>query len=68
MKILFLLTPLLFLTSCARVSPWERGNLAKKVMAPDQDLLGDAMADHIYFSREASLGGNGVGGGGCGCN
>jgi hypothetical protein len=24
--------------------------------------------DHIYFSKEASTGGNGVGGGGCGCN
>ena len=26
------------------------------------------MADHMYFSREAAFGGEGVGGGGCGCN
>jgi hypothetical protein len=38
------------------------------VMKPDRDPLGDAMADHMYFSREASQGGNGIGGGGCGCN
>ena len=24
--------------------------------------------DHIYFSKEASSGGRGFGGGGCGCN
>jgi len=68
MKFLLLLSPIVLLTSCATVSPWERGNLATKAMAADSDPLGSAMADHIYFSREASSGGNGVGGGGCGCN
>ncbi|MGY8647892.1 MAG: DUF4266 domain-containing protein [Verrucomicrobiales bacterium] len=68
MKFLLLLAPLVFLTSCAKVSPWERGNLSKKCMSPDRDPLGDSMSEHMYFSREASLGGNGVGGGGCGCN
>ena len=24
--------------------------------------------EHIYYSKEASRGGNGVAGGGCGCN
>jgi hypothetical protein len=67
-KILVALIPLLFLPSCATVEPWERANLAKKIMLPDSDPLGAAMSDHMYFSREASLGGNGVGGGGCGCN
>jgi hypothetical protein len=38
------------------------------VMSPERDPLGEAMADHMYFSREASQGGNGIGGGGCGCN
>jgi hypothetical protein len=42
--------------------------LSKKSMTPDRDPLGTAMSEHMYFSREASLGGNGVGGGGCGCN
>ena len=27
-----------------------------------------ALDDHIYFSKEASSGGKGFGGGGCGCN
>lgn len=68
MKFLLFLTPLLFLQSCATVPKDQRGYLATKVMSPDRDPLGDAMADHMYFSREASHGGNGIGGGGCGCN
>ena len=58
-----------FLPSCTVVStPEERRNLATKVMSPERVPLGEAMADHMYFSREASQGGNGIGGGGCGCN
>ena len=58
-----------FLPSCTVVStPEERSHLATKVMSPERDPLGEAMADHMYFSREASQGGNGIGGGGCGCN
>ncbi len=55
-------------TSLVRVQPWERGNLADSLMAPDRDPLNKAMTEHGYFSREASFGGGGVGGGGCGCN
>lgn len=59
----------LVLPSCTVVStPPERANLAQKVMFPERDPLGEAMSDHMYFSREASQGGNGIGGGGCGCN
>jgi hypothetical protein len=54
--------------ACARVKPWERGQLARPVMDPSRDTLGLAMARHMYFSREAASGGEGVGGGGCGCN
>ncbi|MEO5915204.1 MAG: DUF4266 domain-containing protein [Luteolibacter sp.] len=50
-----------------RVKPYERGNLAKPIMA-ENDPLQKAMTEHAYFSREASFGGGGVGGGGCGCN
>jgi len=32
------------------------------------DKLEFFLDDHIYFSKEASTGGQGVGGGGCGCN
>jgi hypothetical protein len=63
------LTGLVFLTaSCEVVKPWQRGNLAKPVMDPGRVRLETAMAEHLYFSREASSGGAGVGGGGCGCN
>ena len=53
---------------CATVEPWQRGNLADFTMLPDRDPLYNAMTEHIYFSREGSNGGRGVGGGGCGCN
>lgn len=57
------------LSSCTVVStPDQRINLTHGVMQPDRDQLGEAMSDHMYFSREGSSGGNGVGGGGCGCN
>jgi hypothetical protein len=32
------------------------------------DPLESSADDHIYFSKEASSGGQGFGGGGCGCN
>lgn len=53
---------------CSTVKPWERGTLADLTMRPDRDPLGLALAEHMYFSREATMGGRGVGGGGCGCN
>jgi len=53
---------------CTTVQPWERGNLADYTMRADRDQLNISMTEHIYFSREASSGGRGVGGGGCGCN
>lgn len=56
------------LTGCTTVQPWERGNLADATMRSDRDPLQGAMTEHVYFSREASSGGRGVGGGGCGCN
>ena len=50
------------------VQPWERDVLAEPEMALDGDGLDAAIDDHIYFSKEASSGGRGFGGGGCGCN
>jgi len=58
----------LFLGGCTTVQPWERAALADYSMRPDRDPLMTAMSEHIYFSREASSGGRGVGGSGCGCN
>ena len=50
------------------VEPWERDVLAKDEMQLVTDPLEAATDDHIYFSKEASSGGRGFGGGGCGCN
>ena len=50
------------------VEAWDRGTLAQYGMRPDRDPLAAAMSEHTFFSREASAGGRGVGGTGCGCN
>lgn len=59
----------LLLTGCqTNVQPWEKGLLADYTMRSDRDLLHDAMGEHMYYSREATAGGKGVGASGCGCN
>jgi len=58
----------LFHGGCATVQPWERAAFADYKMRPERDPLATVMSDHVYFSREASSGGRGVGGSGCGCN
>ena len=78
MKTRLPLTLLIFLagslfSGCAssalvRVKPWERATLADYTMRPDRDPLHSAMSEHIFFSRETTTGGRGVGGSGCGCN
>jgi len=50
------------------VSAWDKGVLAQDSMKPVLDSMDQSVDDHIYFSREASTGGSGVRGGGCGCN
>jgi hypothetical protein len=64
------LMALSLLTGCAGlgVQPWEREVLARPEMSLDAHPLDAAINDHIYFSKEASSGGRGFGGGGCGCN
>jgi hypothetical protein len=59
---------LVSLGACAPVQPWERGHLAQANMALSSDPLRDAMDAHVYDSKEASSGGIGAAGGGCGCN
>ena len=56
------------LTGCVEVQPWQKENLAKSYMGFDPDQLEAREHQHIYFSKEASSGGYGIGGGGCGCN
>jgi hypothetical protein len=48
--------------------PWEKDLMAKKAMQVDAYAIEKNAADHIYFSKEASSGGRGFAGGGCGCN
>lgn len=50
------------------VQPWQKGTLSRPEMGFEGDRLESGFAEHIYTSKEASSGGNGVGGGGCGCN
>lgn len=50
------------------VQPWERDLLARPAMQWDADGVDAAIDEHVYFSKEASSGGRGFGGGGCGCN
>jgi hypothetical protein len=61
---------LLLISGCSSmgVEPWDRDVLAKEEMQLTSDPLEAALDDHIYFSKEASSGGRGFGGGGCGCN
>jgi hypothetical protein len=56
------------MAGCAPVKPWQRGTLARPDMQLVSDPLQASLEDHIYFSKEASSGGRGFGGGGCGCN
>ena len=60
----------LSVAGCANlgVEPWERQNLAKREMLLVSDPIEASTDDHIYFSKEASSGGQSFGGGGCGCN
>lgn len=69
LKLMLLLSSML-LNACASwgVEPWERDILAKNEMQLVSDPVSAGLDDHIYFSKEASSGGAGFGGGGCGCN
>jgi Domain of unknown function (DUF4266) len=69
-RFVFSLFVLGFLSACSTlgVEPWERDVLAKDEMQLVSNPLEVNIDDHIYFSKEASSGGRGFGGGGCGCN
>ena len=60
----------LILSACSleQVQPWDRDVLAQPKMQLVDDPLATYLDEHTYFSKEASSGGQGVGGGGCGCN
>ena len=70
MRLMLIFLMVAVLSSCASmgVEPWERNLLAKDSMQLVPNFLDNFYDEHIYFSKEASSGGQGVGGGGCGCN
>ncbi len=70
MKKLMTLIAVLFLSACTlqKVNPWDRDILAREDMQPASNSINDGFDEHVYFSKEASTGGAGLGGGGCGCN
>ena len=53
---------------CTTVRPWQKEQLARRIMkfAPDPDE--DELDLHMLEAREGSTGGYGSAGGGCGCN
>jgi len=61
---------LLLSTGCAYepIKPWHRAQLSEDRAQLVPDRLELEADEHIYFSKEAAKGGQGVGGGGCGCN
>ena len=69
-SIIGLLVLPIILAGCSNVGvkPWERDILAQQEMNLISDPIESSLNDHIYFSKEASSGGQGFGGGGCGCN
>lgn len=50
------------------VAPYERGHLSEAGMAWEPDPRSAKLKGHVYTSKEASSGGAGAAGGGCGCN
>jgi len=67
-KRLVCLLSLLCLCGCETVQPWERGTLARREMQWQPDPMEISLQSQINASKEASSGGQGAAGGGCGCN
>ena len=61
---------MLMLSSCSSlgVEVWERDVLSRADMQFSSEDLSSTFSRHFYFSKEASSGGQGFAGGGCGCN
>ena len=61
----------LLLQSCSsieEVDAWDRGYLADQTMQWEMNSRETRLEGHVYTSKEASSGGAGSAGGGCGCN
>ena len=65
------LQAMLQLAACSSVdtvAPYDRGYLAEDGMQWDANPRNAKLKSHVYTSKEASSGGAGSAGGGCGCN
>jgi hypothetical protein len=72
-KLAFAIASLIAAISCVSCTtigprPWEKDLMARPEMQLNPYPLQTAADEHVYFSKEASSGGRGFAGGGCGCN
>ena len=70
LAVFLFVSTVILLAGCAalNVQPWDRDILAQKPMQFVPAPMDNSYDQHICFSKEGSMGGDGVGGGGCGCN
>lgn len=66
----FLAFVLVMTSGCATmaVHPWDRDLLSERKMRFNPSPVENAVDEHVYFSKEGSMGGQSAAGGGCGCN
>lgn len=73
-KLISILIALFLVTGCASmgldvgVEPWDRELLSEEAMTFGSNPSRLGYEQHTYFSKEATSGGGGFSGGGCGCN
>jgi len=67
-RVVLIIMLVTFTGACSEVKPWDRDLLADPAMQLVASPIDSVLDEHIFFSKEASSGGQGVGGGGCGCN
>ena len=68
MKMIFIISCLGLLASCANVKQIDRGLLSKKIMQLDPHPEETVFQDEVRAFRESAIGGGRAVGGGCGCN
>lgn len=66
--VVFLCGIALLIGGCVTVRPEDKEFLADPAMTFGADGETASHEEHVFNNREASFGGGGVSGGGCGCN
>ena len=71
-RVLLPVIALAALSGCSSIEPWvkpyERDRLADPIMFMDMNPVSSAYIYHVSEAREGARGGEGMAGGGCGCN